>query len=126
MLAIEAGDLVVLTTLGRLAATLAVVLAVLIGGGASAQTTPAPPPMPQDQFDALVKAITQSVLEKLKAEGKATPKPAEEKHSRFDLNAAQEPDDVTLFIRQAGRVMSVGIPALVTTLGEFGAALDNS
>src|SRR5262249_61164661 len=94
MIATEVRDPVVLTPLARLAAILAVVLATVIGGGAGAQTPPAsPPPLPQDQFDALVKAITQSVLEKLKAEGTAAPKPAEEKHSRFDVTTAPTPDD---------------------------------
>jgi small-conductance mechanosensitive channel len=126
MLSIEARDLVVLKTLGRLAATLCLILAATIGGGASAQTTPAPTPIPQDQFDALVKAITQSVLEKLKAEGTPAPKPAEQKHGRFDANAAEPPDDITLFVRQAGHVMSVGIPAFFTALAEFATALDSS
>src|SRR5262249_21685607 len=126
MIAIEGRDPVVLTNLGRLAATLALILAMGIGGAANAQTPAPPPPLPQDQFDALVKAITQSVLEKLKAEGKAAPKPAEEKKpSRFDVDTAQAPDEITLFIRQAGRVMSVGIPALVTAFKELGTALDN-
>jgi len=125
MIAIEVRDPVVLTTLGRLAATLALILATVIGGGASAQTPPAPPPIPQDQFDALVKAITQSVLEKLKAEKPPASKPAEEKHSRFDADTAQAPDDFTLFLRQAGHVMSVGVPALINTLVDFGGALDD-
>jgi small-conductance mechanosensitive channel len=111
--------------LGRLAAILALILVATVGGGASAQTPASPTPIPQDQFDALVKAITQSVLEKLKTEGAAAPKPAEEKRRRFDADADQAPDDVTLFIRQAGHVMSVGVPALVTALVNFAAALDN-
>ena len=57
-----------LTTLVRLAATLALILATVIGGSAGAQSPAPPAPIPQDQFDSLVKAITQSVLEKLKAE----------------------------------------------------------
>src|SRR5262249_23649924 len=123
--AIEANDSAVLTTLGRFAATLALIFVAIVGGTASAQTPAPPTPIPQDQFDALVNAITQSRLEKLKAEGTPAPKPAEEKHGRFDANAQEAPDDVTLFIRQAGHVMSVGIPALITTLGDFGTALDN-
>jgi len=123
--AIPAHDAVVPTTLGRLAATLALILVVTVGGGASAQTPASPAPIPQDQFDALVKAITQSVLEKLKTEGTAAPKPAEEKRNRFDADALDAPDDVTLFIRQAGHVMKVGVPALVAAFGDFGAALDN-
>jgi moderate conductance mechanosensitive channel len=113
-------------TLRRLAAILALILVATVGAGAGAQTPASPTPIPQDQFDALVKAITQSVLEKLKTEGAAAPKPAEEKRHRFDADADQAPDDVTLFIRQAGHVMGVGIPALITALGDFGAALDNA
>ena len=93
---------------------------------ASAQSPAPPAPIPQDQFDALVKAITQSVLEKLKAEGSGTPKRAEEKRNPFDVEANQAPDDVTLFFRQAGHVMSVGVPALITSFDDFGTALNNS
>jgi len=114
------------TTLGRLAATLALILIAIVGEVASAQSPAPPAPIPQDQFDALVKAITQSVLEKLKAEGSATPKRAEEKRNPFDVEANQTPDDVTLFVRQAGHVMSVGVPALATAFDDFGTALDNS
>jgi small-conductance mechanosensitive channel len=116
----------VLTTVGRLAATLALILVVAVGGAASAQTPAPPTPIPQDQFDALVKAITQSVLEKLKAEGAPPTKPAEEKHGRFDVDAAQAPDDVTLFVRRAVSVLSVGTPAFGKSLSDFASALDNS
>ena len=113
------------TTLGRLAAILALILVAAIGGGVNAQTPAPPTPLPQDQFDALVKAITQSLFEKLKAESVAAPKPAEEKHSRFEVDAKEAPDDITLFVRQAGHVVSVGVPALITTFVDFGAALDS-
>jgi len=109
--------------LGRLAAILALTLVAAIGG-ASAQTPAPPTPLPQDQFDALVKAISQSLFEKLKAEGTAAPKTVQEKHSRFEVEAKDGPDDVTLFVEQAGHVMSVGIPALTTAFVGFGAALD--
>jgi small-conductance mechanosensitive channel len=102
------------------------ILIAIVGGVASAQSPAPPAPIPQDQFDALVKAITQSVLEKLKAEGSTTPKRAEEKRNPFDVEANQAPDDVTLFFRQAGHVMSVGVPALITSFDDFGTALDNS
>lgn len=110
-------------TLGRLAAVLALTLVAAIGG-ASAQTSAPPTPLPQDQFDALVRAITQSLFERLKAEGAATQKSVEEKRSRFEVEAKDEPDDVTLFVQQAGHVMSVGIPALSTAFADFGEALD--
>lgn len=117
-------------TLGRLAATLAFILAATIGGIAEAQSPTPPPPLPQDQFDALVKAITTSVLEKLKTEGKAAPKsaekPAEQKHSRFDADASQGPDEITLFVQRAGHVMSVGMPALGKSITDLVSALDNS
>src|SRR4051812_36242923 len=65
----QSRQIILLTTFGRLAAILALILIAAVGATAGAQTpaTP-PPPIPQDQFDALVKTITQSVLEKLKAE----------------------------------------------------------
>ena len=111
-------------TLGRLAAILALIFVAAIGG-ASAQAPAPPTPLPQDQFDALVKAITQSLFEKLKAEGTAAPKSVEGKRSRFEVEAKDAPDDVTLFLRQAGHVVSVGIPALITAFVDFGAALDS-
>lgn len=111
--------------LGRLAAILALILVVAVGGGASAQTPAAPPPIPQDQFDALVKAITTSVLEKLKAESAPAPKPAGQKRDPFDVNAAQAPDDFTLFIERTAHVVSVGVPAFGRALADLAAALDN-
>ena len=112
----------------RLAAILAFLLISTWTGNAGAQT-PAPPApavnMPQDQFDALVKAITASVLEKVKAESAPATKPAEAKRKPFDIDGAQTPDEFTLFIKQAERVLSVGFPALIATLGDFSAALNN-
>ena len=54
---------------------LVIVFLALMGGAALAQTAPtaAPAGMSQDQFDALVDAISNSVTEKLKAEGAASP-----------------------------------------------------
>ncbi len=114
----------------RFAATLALILIAIFAGTAGAQT-PAPPPaqptaIPQEQFDALVKAITQSVLEKLKAEDAAKAKPAAPpKPSRFDADTAEAPDEFTLFVRKAGHVMQVGVPALFDALADFGRALDD-
>ena len=101
------------------------ILVTAVGGGASAQTPAPPTPIPQEQFDALVKAITASVLEKMKAESAPASKPAAQKRDPFDVNAAQAPDDVTLFIEQSVHVMSVGVPAFGKALGDLGAALDN-
>lgn len=120
----------------RLAALLAFFLLTAVGTSSLAQTPPTPPapavspqPLPQEQFDALVKAITTSVIEKLKADAaapKPADKPAETKTSRFDADAAQDPDAVTMFVDQSGRVMRDGLPALVTSVGEFARAIDNS
>ncbi len=120
----------------RLAALLAFFLLTAVGTSSLAQTAPTPPasavspqPLPQEQFDALVKAITASVLEKLKADAaapKPADKPAETKTGRFDADAAQDPDAVTMFVDQSGRVMREGLPALVTGVVEFGRAIDNS
>ena len=45
-------------------------------GAARAQTaTPLPPGMTQEQMDAMVSAITRSVLEQLKAQAPAAPAP---------------------------------------------------
>src|SRR5690242_19793905 len=56
--------------------TLALILCLILGaGGVSAQPAAVPPAgMTQQQFDALVEAISKSVADKLKAEG-ATPYP---------------------------------------------------
>jgi small-conductance mechanosensitive channel len=88
---------------------------------ASAQTS-APPALSQDQLDALVKAITTSVLEKLKSEQATTAKaPA----SAVEPTDADEPDQLAIFAHQAGGVLQT-IPTFGKYLVEFRAALDDS
>src|SRR5580698_3929761 len=81
---------------------------------ASAQTS-APPALSQDQLDALVKAITTSVLEKLKSEQATTAKaPA----SAVEPTDADEPDQLAIFAHQAGGVLQT-IPTFGKYLVEF-------
>ena len=87
---------------GLLLVSLLFILAI----GAHAQTTvPAPPAgMTQQEFDALVDAISNAVVEKLKKEGAVAPNPAEPAKSE----AAAEPevedaasDQATAFVARA-------------------------
>jgi len=111
-------------TIVRLAALLAFLLPTVPGTVAIAQT-PGGPPLPQEQFDALVKAITKAVVDELKTQGNTQPPAAERKRGQFDADAAQAPDSVTLFILQASNVLQKGVPDLGRALATFGAALDN-
>jgi hypothetical protein len=99
---------------------LALVLA-FAGATMSHAQAPAGPPagMTQEQFDALVDAISKSVAERLKAEGipagaapaksgkaapAASPKPAPPR-----VAVADRPDEFAIFLHQAGRVI-VALP----------------
>lgn len=113
------------TSLARLAATLTVMLAILVGGAARAQAPAAVPPLPQDQLDALINAITTSVLEKLKTAGAGAPKPAEQKRRPFDVDPSEQPDAFSHFVGQAAHVIDVGMPSLRKSAADFASALDN-
>lgn len=119
-----------MTTFRTLAAILAFALVAAVGGLCEAQTPAPSQPLPPEQMDVLVKAITASVLEKLKAEGVAPklaePKPAEPKPGRFDPHTKHAPDAFTIFFRQAVHVLRTGVPAFGHSVVEFLSALDNS
>ncbi len=92
-----------------------------------------PAGMTQEQFDALVDAISKSVAERLKAEGipsaaapaksgkaapAASPKPAPPK-----VAAADRPDEFAIFLHQAGRVI-VALPEVGRRLASLPGLLD--
>ena len=89
----------------RLASLVAFILLTVVGTAAFAQTSPpaASPPLsaqalPQEQFDALVKAITASVLERLKADAaapKPADKPAEQKGDRKSTRLNSSHTDIS-------------------------------
>jgi len=129
-------------------------LLALSGVSAHAQTAPAAPAAPagmtQEQFDALVDAISNSVTEKLKAEGVgATPAPsaapapapaappaakpaASSKGSKappapkiVKMPPKEGPDAFAVFIERAGHVLAA-VPALGARLASIPGLLDRS
>jgi moderate conductance mechanosensitive channel len=92
-----------------------------------------PAGMTQEQFDALVEAISKSVAEKLKAEGaapaaaptksgKAAPAAAA-KPAAPKVAAADKPDEFAIFLHQAGRVI-VALPEVGRRLALLPGLLD--
>src|SRR5262249_21156226 len=112
------------------ALALTVVLLVM-GALASYADTPGAPPagMTQEQYDALVDAISSSVAQKLKAEsGPATTKPKSSKEpqaaaAEATKPVAKGPGAVALFLQRAGKVM-LAIPELGRRLTAIGGGLD--
>ena len=117
----------------------------VMGGNALAQSTPppvAPAGMSQVQFDALVGAISDSVTEKLKAEGALSPppaaeaKPAEAKPAPAAKGAKappapkivkmpprEGPDAFAVFIERAGVVLAA-FPVMLDKLATIPGLLD--
>src|SRR6478672_5085374 len=98
---------------------LVLVLGIILGAGElRAQPATAPPAgMTQQQFDALVDAISQSVVEKIRAEGGsgATPDPAKAKSNKGTPPAKaqvvhtppkQGPGEVALLLQRVGKVVA--------------------
>jgi small-conductance mechanosensitive channel len=115
---------------------LVLVLGIILGAGElRAQPTPASPAgMTQEQFDALVDAISQSVVEKIKAEGGsgATPDPAKAKSNKGAPPAKpqvvhtppkQGPGEVALLLQRVGKVVA-SYPVLGQQLAALGRGLD--
>jgi len=124
-------------------------LVALLGGTAHAQSTPTAPPagMTQQQFDSLVDAISNSVTEKLKAEGAAAPaaaapaspaaKPAasDGKGSKSSKPAPgpkivkmppkEGPDGFAVFFERADKVLGA-TPVMFGQLGSIPRLLDRS
>jgi small-conductance mechanosensitive channel len=104
-----------------------VILAAFAALSAPAAAQAAEPlPIPQQQFDELVNAISKSVLEKLKTQQAAPAKtaPSEAKRSPFDAGP-DEPDELSLFLQKAGKALHA-VPALGGYLADFRRALDDS
>ena len=124
------------------------VLVLLSGTVAHAQAPAAPPTAPagmsQQQFDALVEAISNSVTEKLKAEGKAAPAPApaapappapaaSSSKSKtkppppqvIRTGLPEGPGPVAIFIEKAGHVVAA-VPELGRRLASIPGLLDQS
>jgi len=102
-----------MTALRSLVLALVLALVSLTAGHAQAPAD-LPPGMTQQQFDALVEAISKSVAEKLKVEGsapaaapaksgKAAPAPAPK--VIITKLPADKPDEFAVFLRQTGRVV---------------------
>jgi small-conductance mechanosensitive channel len=95
-----------------MARLLAVVLSLALGAGALQAQTTVPPGMTQQQFDAMVDAISKSVAEKLKADA---PKPKSGKDApkaeivRTPLK--EGPGEVAIFLQRAGAV-ALALPVL--------------
>ncbi len=119
-----------------------IVLALLVLSSlpSHAQPAPAAPPgMTQEQFNALVDAISNSVTEKLKAEGTtagpaAAPKPAAASKSGkgappapkiIKMPPKEGPDAFAVFLENAGKVVRA-IPVLGSQLATIPGLLDQS
>jgi small-conductance mechanosensitive channel len=120
-----------------------IVLSLLLAGGALAQdnSQPVPPPgMTQQQFDALVDAISKSVAERLKAEGvmaappaaqnapasqtsKGKPGKAPDKPLVIKKPIENTPDPVATFLEDSDRVLA-NVPALGHRLALIRGVLD--
>lgn len=114
------------------AALAAVAFACALCGSSVAQNaTPQASPgatsgkMTQEEMDSLVKAITKSVLEKLKAERALEANPPAPKHTPFDASSPDEPDEVAVFLKQTTSVLEA-VPTLGAYLESFARALDRS
>jgi small-conductance mechanosensitive channel len=81
--------------------------------------------MPQEQFDALVTAITRSVLEQLKAEGIPARSAPAAKPGPFDTGNQGEPDELDLFLQRAETIMRT-TPALGEHVAAIPPMLDES
>ena len=117
----------------------ALVLFLFDAAGASAQTPATPPPgMTQEQFNSLVDAISNSVADKLKAEGAHAPAaaPAASSSSKAKGKGAPTPSivvtpisagpgPVAVFIDHAGNVVRA-VPALGAKLASIPGLLDQS
>jgi small-conductance mechanosensitive channel len=112
---------------------LALVLAFATTTMSHAQAPAGPPAgMTQEQFDALVDAISKSVVERLKAAGipsAATPAksgkaaPAASPNPAPPKAAADKPDEFAIFLHQAGRVI-VALPEVGRRLATLTGLLD--
>ncbi|TXL76750.1 mechanosensitive ion channel family protein [Vineibacter terrae] len=111
-----------MTALRSIAAS--ILLLLTTAGVASAQTPP-PPGMTQEQFDALVSAISKSVVEKLKTEGVAAkPVPDTTPKSRpFSHAGPEAPDELAVFVQQVTTVVKA-VPVLGHHIAAVPAALD--
>ncbi|HEY6983460.1 mechanosensitive ion channel family protein [Reyranella sp.] len=108
----------------------------VLGTAASRAETPTPPAgMTQEQFDALVDAIGNSVVEKLKAEGIAAPAPEAAAKPKSGKGAPapkaeivrvpprQGPGEFALFLQRLGRVV-LAFPELGRQLAGVAGGLD--
>ena len=120
------------------ATLLALVLFLAGAAGAGAQTPATPPPgMTQEQFNSLVDAISNSVADKLKAEGANAPAaaPAAASNSKAKGKAPSPsivvtpistgPGPVAVFIDHAGNVVRA-VPTLGAKLASIPGLLDQS
>ena len=111
-------------------------LLVLAAGTSSAQTPVAPPAgMTQEQFNALVDAISKSVVEKLKVEGVPAPAPEAAAKPKSGKGAPapkpeikittpkQGPGEFAIFLQRAGKV-AMAFPALGHQFGVIVGDLD--
>lgn len=120
------------------------VLVAVLGGPAYAQSTPAAPPagMTQEQFDALVDAISSSVTEKLKAEGAQAPAAVSAKPAASDSKGAKSgkpppgpkivkmppkegPDGFTVFFERTDGVLRA-IPVMLGQIASIPGRLDGT
>ena len=112
------------TRLRSIAVAILILIASVVAGSPRAQTA-LPPNMTQEQYDALVNAITKSVLENLKKEGAPPATAAPAKHSPFDATAQEAPDEIDIFLRKAMQVIR-SVPALGESFARFFETLDQS
>ena len=112
------------TPLRSIAVAIFILIASVVAGSPRAQTA-LPPNMTQEQYDALVNAITKSVLENLKKEGAPPATAAPAKHSPFDATAQEAPDEIDIFLRKAMQVIR-SVPALGESFARFFETLDQS
>jgi small-conductance mechanosensitive channel len=97
-------------------------IAIVVAGSLRAQTA-LPPNMTQEQYDALVNAITKSVIEKLKTEGVPPAAASPTKHSPFDVTTQQAPDEIDIFLQRATKVIQ-SVPALGESFARVFETLD--
>ena len=111
-------------------------LLLVVGAAELHAQTPAAPPagMTQEQFDALVDAISKSVAEKLKADGVQEPAAAAAKPKSgkgapaakaeiVKIPPKEGPGEFAIFLQRAGKVVAA-FPALGRQFDRIGGGLD--
>lgn len=96
-----------------------------LAAGVAAQTSPAPQPLPKEQFDALVEAVKKAVAEEIKAQGTPAKAAPEKAASAGTPGPDDQPDRIGVFGQQLRQALA-GTPQLIDSLADLPHALDES